>query len=194
MNHYVYYSYEDWGRGYIGVRQCECNICEDEYFGSYYDNTFNPTNKIILMKCNNRKEALEAEVIIHNFYDVKNNPHFANQANQTSSKFDYDNTGIPVSEETRKKISKSNQGHLKGTKQSPEQIAKRIQSRKNGGGWSKETGKKISQSLKGNIPWNKGKKVGPMSEEQKEKIKNTMKDKVKFRQRNDEGTFISSSV
>lgn len=194
MNHYVYYSYEDWGRGYIGVRQCECDIYEDEYFGSYYDNTFNPTNKIILMKCNNRKEALEAEVIIHNFYDVKNNPHFANQANQTSSKFDYDNTGIPVSEETRKKISKSNQGHLKGTKQSPEQIAKRIQSRKNGGGWSKETGKKISQSLKGNIPWNKGKKVGPMSEEQKEKIKNTMKDKVKFRQRNDEGTFISSSV
>jgi len=192
MNHYVYYSYEDWGRGYIGVRQCECNIYEDEYFGSYYDNTFNPTNKIILMKCNNRKEALEAEVIIHNFYDVKNNPHFANQANQTSSKFDYDNTGIPVSEETRKKISKTNQGHLKGTKQSPEQIAKRIQSRKNGGGWSKETGKKISKSLKGNIPWNKGKKVGPMSEEQKEKIKNTML--KKFRQRNDDGTFISSSV
>jgi len=155
MNHYVYYSYEDWGRGYIGIRQCECNICEDDYFGSYYDKTFNPTNKIILMECNTREEALAAEVILHNFYDVKNNPHFVNQANQTSSKFDYDNTGMPMSEETRKKISEAKKGHLKDKKQSPEQIAKRMESRRNGGGWNKETGKKISQSLKGNIPWNK---------------------------------------
>ena len=50
MNHYVYYSYEDWGRGYIGVRQCECNVYEDEYLGSYYDKTFNPKSKIILME------------------------------------------------------------------------------------------------------------------------------------------------
>ena len=192
MNHYVYYSYENWGRGYIGVRQCECDIYDDEYFGSYYDKTFNPTNKIILMECNTREEALEAEVILHNFYDVKNNSHFVNQANQTSSKFDYDNSGIPMSEETKKKISEAKKGHLKGTKQSPEHIAKRIEARKNGGGWSKETGKKVSQALKGNIPWNKGKKVGPMSEEQKEKIKNTMKKKVKSRQRNDDGTFTSS--
>lgn len=190
MNHYVYYSYEDWGRGYIGVRQCECNICEDEYFGSYYDKSFNPTNKIILMECNTREEALSAEVILHNFYDVKNNSHFVNQANQTSSKFDYDNTGIPMSEETKKNISKAKKGK-KMRKQSPEQIAKRLESRRKGGGWSKETNKKISQSLKGNIPWNKGKKVGPMSEEQKDKIKNTMKKKVKSRQRNDDGTFIS---
>lgn len=192
MNHYVYYSYEDWGRGYIGIRQCECNVYEDEYLGSYYDKTFNPKNKIILMKCNTREEALEAEVILHRFYDVKKNPHFVNQANQTSSKFDYDNTGIPMSEETKKKISSAKTGHLKGTKQSPEQIAKRVESRRNGGGWSKETGKKISQSLKGNItPWNKDKKVGSMSEEQKQKISETMKEKVKFRQRNDDGTFAS---
>ena len=195
MNHYVYYSYEDWGRGYIGARQCECDIYEDEYFGSYYDKTFNPTNKVILMECNTREEALEAEVILHKFYDVKNNPHFVNQANQTSSKFDYDNTGIPMSEETRKRISEVKKGHLKGTKQSPEHIAKRIDARKNGGGWNKETGKKISQSLKGNIiPWNKGKKTGPMSEEQKQRISETMKEKVKSRQRNNDGTFGSSSV
>ena len=194
MNHYVYYSYEDWGRGYIGVRQCECNICEDEYFGSYYDKSFNPTNKIILMECNTREEALAAEVILHNFYDVKNNPHFANQANQTSIRFDYDGTGIPFSEERKQKISQANKGKTKGKKQSPEHIAKRMEARKNGGGWNKETGKKISQSLKGNIPWNKGKKVGPMNEEQKEKIKNTMKEKVKGRQRNDDGTFTSSSI
>lgn len=192
MNHYVYYSYEDWGRGYIGVRQCECNIYEDEYFGSYYDKTFNPTNKIILIECNTREEALAAEVTLHNFYDVKNNPHFVNRANQTSLKFDYDNTGIPMSEETKNKISEAKKGHLKGKKQSPEQIAKRMESRRNGGGWSAETGKKIGQSLKGNIPWNKGKNVGPMSEEQKKRISEQMKEKVKFRQRNDDGTFISS--
>ena len=79
-----------------------------------------------------------------------------------------------MSEETRKKISEAKKGHLKGTKQSPEQIAKRMESRRNGGGWNKETGKKISQSLKGNIPWNKGKKVGPMSEEQKQARSITM--------------------
>ena len=194
MNHYVYYSYEDWGRGYIGIRQCECNIYEDKYLGSYYDKTFNPNNKIILIECSTREEALEAEVILHKFYDVKNNPHFVNQANQTSSKFDYDNSGIPMSEETRKKISDTKKGHLKGTKQSPEHIAKRIKARKNGGGWSKETGKKVSQSLKGNVPWNKGKKTGPMSEEQKKKISETMKEKVKSRQRNNDGTFGSSLI
>ena len=194
MNHYVYYSYEDWGRGYIGVRQCECSIAEDLYLGSYYDNTFNPTNKIVLLECETREEALAAEVVLHKFYNVKDNPHFANQSNQTSSKFDYDNSEIPMSEETRKKISEAKKGQLKGKKQSPEQIAKRLESRRKGGGWSKETNKKISQSLKGNIPWNKGKKVGSMSEEQKEKIKNTMKEKVKSRQRNDDGTFTCPNV
>ena len=192
MNHYVYYSYEDWGRGYIGVRQCECNIYEDEYLGSYYDKTFNPRNKIILMECNTREEALDLEVILHKFYDVKNNPHFANQANQTSSKFDYDNTGIPASEKTKKKISNSKKGNLKGKKQSPEHIAKRIEARKNGGGWNKETNKKISQSLKGNIPWNKGKKTGAMNEEIKKKISETMKKKAKSYQRNNDGTFTLS--
>jgi hypothetical protein len=190
MNHYVYYSYEDWGRGYIGIRQCNCNIHEDKYFGSYYDNTFTPTNKIILMECSSRKEALEAEVILHKFYDVKNNPHFTNQSNQSTTKFDYDNTGITMSNETKKKISESKQGKLKGIKQTKEHIIKRIESRKNGGGWNKETGKKISESLKGHIPWNKGKHVGPMTEEQKEKISKAMKIKTRFRQRNNDGTFL----
>ncbi len=174
MKHYVYYSFEDWGRGYIGVRQCECDIAEDLYFGSYYDKTFNPTNKIVLIECESRKEALASEIVLHKFYNVKSNPHFANQSNQTSNKFDYDNKSIPMSEETKQRVSKSKQGHLKGRKQSPEQIAKRLESRRKGGGWNKETNKKISESLKGNVPWNKGKKTGPMSEETKRKIAETM--------------------
>ncbi len=48
-NHYVYYSYEEWGRGYIGSRTCKCHAKDDvKYFGSFLDKTFNPTQKIIL--------------------------------------------------------------------------------------------------------------------------------------------------
>jgi len=176
MHHYVYYSYEDWGRGYIGVRQCECNIAEDVYFGSYYDKTFNPTNKIILLECATREEALEAEVVLHKFYNVKDNPHFANQSNQTSSGFDYNNRGIPMSEEQKEKLRQSKKGQRKGIKQSPEHIAKRLASRKeSGNGWSKETNQKISDSLKGNVPWNKDKSTGTMDNDIKKKISDTMK-------------------
>ena len=50
MKHfYVYYSYEEYGRGYIGKRECKCLPEEDvSYFGSFKDKTFNPTQKIIL--------------------------------------------------------------------------------------------------------------------------------------------------
>jgi len=169
MNHYVYYSYEDWGRGYIGVRQCKCNIEEDLYFGSYFDKTFKPSNKIVLLECETREEALAAEIVLHRFYNVKDNPHFANQANQTSTKFDCIKKRRPMSEETKNKIREGQKDKPRG-KQSPEHIAKRLESRKKGGGWDKETNKKISNSLKGNVPWNKGKKTKPMSEETKRKI------------------------
>jgi len=84
MKHfYVYYSYEEYGRGYIGKRECWCLPEEDtKYFGSYCDKTFNPTQKIILEIFSTRKKAYEAEAKLHQFYDVKNNPHFANKTNQ----------------------------------------------------------------------------------------------------------------
>lgn len=87
-NHYVYYSYEEFGRGYIGCRTCNC-IPEDDtsYLGSYHDKTFNPTNKVILETFSTRKEALQAEIELHKFYQVDKNPHFANKAKQTSTKF-----------------------------------------------------------------------------------------------------------
>ena len=48
---YVYYSYEPWGRGYIGKRECWCLPEEDvKYFGSYRDKTFKPTEKIIFSR------------------------------------------------------------------------------------------------------------------------------------------------
>jgi hypothetical protein len=80
---YVYYSYEPWGRGYIGKRECWCLPEEDiKYFGSYTDKTFKPTEKIILETFDNRNESYKAEAKLHKFYDVKNNSHFANKSNQ----------------------------------------------------------------------------------------------------------------
>jgi hypothetical protein len=85
---YVYYSYEPWGRGYIGKRECWCLPEEDvKYFGSFTDKAFKPTEKIILEIFDTRKEAYATEIILHNFYDVANNPHFANRTNQFAIKY-----------------------------------------------------------------------------------------------------------
>ena len=85
MNHYTYYSYEEFGRGYIGKRSCKCSPEEDvRYFGSYKDKTFKPTQKIILETYDTATEAITDEVKLHDFYDVANNSHFANRAKQTS--------------------------------------------------------------------------------------------------------------
>jgi hypothetical protein len=86
MRHYVYYSYEEWGRGYIGVKSSEDPVT-DGYFGSYVDPTFQPTNKIIIAEFPTREQAVEAEVALHRYFEVADNPHFANKANQPSPDF-----------------------------------------------------------------------------------------------------------
>lgn len=90
--YYTYYSYEEWGRGYIGSRGCKCLPEEDiKYFGSFKDKTFKPTQKIILKDdYATRKEAYSDEIILQEHYKVVENPHFANKAYQTSNKFFYD--------------------------------------------------------------------------------------------------------
>ena len=96
-HHYVYHSYEEWGREYIGCRTCNCLPEEDtKYFGSFYDKTFKPTGKTILFVCETRIEASEIEIELHNFFDVAVNPQFANMAKATSTKFD--TTGLQSGE------------------------------------------------------------------------------------------------
>jgi hypothetical protein len=87
--HYTYYSYEEWGRGYFGSRTCRCLPEEDvKYFGSFKDKTFRPTQKIILKSdYSTRAEADADEIILHNYFEVDINPHFANRSRQTSTKF-----------------------------------------------------------------------------------------------------------
>jgi hypothetical protein len=108
-NFYVYYSYEEWGRGYIGKRECKCLPEEDvKYFGSFRDKSFRPTKKIILAKFNSKEEAIAAEITLHNFFQVDVNPHFANKARQTSTGFSYDRTGERNSDAWRERMSGDN--------------------------------------------------------------------------------------
>lgn len=120
--YYVYYSYEEWGRGYIGARTCKCLPEKDiKYFGSFKDKTFKPTQKIIIDIFDTEEEALNAEIILHNFYEVDTNPYFANRAKQTSTKFNFSGSGsknprfgkIGVyhhSDDIKKAISKAHKG------------------------------------------------------------------------------------
>jgi hypothetical protein len=87
--HYTYYSYEEWGRGYFGSRTCKCLPEEDiNYFGSFSDKNFKPTQKIILKSdYSTRAEAYVDEIILQKYYKVIENPHFVNKAYQTSTKF-----------------------------------------------------------------------------------------------------------
>jgi len=87
--YYTYYSYEEWGRGYFGSRGCKCLPEEDvKYLGSSKDKTFKPTQKIILKDdYTTREEAIADEIILHDYYDVANNPHFANKSKATSTGF-----------------------------------------------------------------------------------------------------------
>ena len=172
MNHYTYYSYEEWGRGYIGVRSCDCFPEEDLYFGSYSDLTFKPNCKEILGVYETREEALEAEIRLHDFYGVASNPHFANRAKQTSSGFT--TYGTSPSEETRQKMSEQRKGsgnsmfgkkHSEETKRKLSEASKRQVV-------SEETRQKMREAKLGKEgPW-KGK---TLSEEHRRKLSEAAK-------------------
>ena len=125
---------EEWGRGYIGSRTCECDPTLDiKYLGSFRDKTFKPTQKVILGEYETREDALRAEVSLHSFFSVDENSHFANRAKQTSEKFiffDYGNT------------------HSRGRVQSKEERELRSRVR-TGKRHSPETKQKIKTSLEG---------------------------------------------
>jgi NUMOD3 motif len=168
---YVYYSYEPWGRGYIGKRECWCYPEEDvKYLGSYSDKTFKPTEKIILQTFDTVEEAFLVEIQLQEFYQVDKNPHFANIYIHRSKNFCNNGskiirdkiskalTGIKRSEETKKKVSESK----KGTIVSEETKIKLKEKRKGrkpslGISHSEEWKKNHSERMKENNPF-KGKK------------------------------------
>lgn len=159
--YYTYYSFEEFGRGYIGSRKSQLPPEKDPYLGSYRDKTFKPTEKVILGVYETHQEALEEEMKLHHFFEVDANPHFANQSRITSTGFTTFGRP-PVNKGTH-------QG--RGRKQTPEHIKKRVAHRV-GKPMSEETKRRISEAKKGKTPWNKGKKS---SQEAKDKLSQTRK-------------------
>lgn len=146
---YVYYSYEEFSRGYIGSRGCKCLPEEDsKYYGSFRDKNFNPTQKIILGVYESRKDAYEAEILLHEFYDVARNPHFANRSRALSSGFTVEgvpiNKGIKKSEEFRKLISESNKRRIVS-----DETRKKLSDNQKGRKHSEETKRKVGAASKG---------------------------------------------
>jgi len=79
--HYVYLSYEENGRKYIGSRTCyDCSPEEDPYLGSYTDQSFRPTKKEILVVCETRDEANIIEAFLHHNHGVMHDDKYANRA------------------------------------------------------------------------------------------------------------------
>ena len=171
--HYTYYSYEEWGMGYFGSRSCDCLPEEDiNYFGSFRDKTFHPTQKIILKDdYQTREETIVDEIILHQFYEVGKNPHFANRAKQTSKKFIfYDMVGEKNpfygkthTEETKKILEETTKERWKN--QPHPWIGKKH---------SEETKQKLKEKNKGQVPWNKG---IPRTEEERKKMSKSQKER-----------------
>lgn len=136
MNHYTYYSYEEYGMGYIGVRSTELLPEEDPYMGSFADESFNPTNKIIIEIYNTREDANRDEIFLQEYFEVVVNPHFANRCVSSSTGFnthgyrfnhkDNKNYFKPKSPEHRKKLQEI-QRRRNAMSKTPEAIEKRRQ-------------------------------------------------------------------
>jgi uncharacterized low-complexity protein len=121
--------------------------------GSYTDKTFNPAEKVILFEVDTYEEMCEAEILLHELFQVDVNPHFANKAKQTSVGFSFrasgknnPNFGRRHSDEARRKMSDA--------------AKRRVQQSMSGKTLSKETKQKISEAHKGKT----------LSDESKQKI------------------------
>ena len=152
------------------MRSCKDPEC-DNYFGSFKDKTFKPTEKIILAVLSTREEAVAAEILLHKFFDVSHNPHFANQVCQTST--GYDVLGVkwgPRSEETKQKMRDNHKGR-RGQKCSPETL-ERMRNAKLGKVCSEEHRRNVGLSRKGKT----------LSEEHKKKLSESAKSYWKNKQ------------
>lgn len=106
MFHTVYNSFEEKenGRDYIG-KHSSADTPYDSYLGSFSDNSFSPTGKIILGYSKTPDGAIWLEMQWQRVFRVAEDPQFANLVYQTSDKFD--TTGLEWSEDSRKRQSRS---------------------------------------------------------------------------------------
>ncbi|MDC1282483.1 NUMOD3 domain-containing DNA-binding protein [bacterium] len=115
--HYVYrITNTKLNKHYYGTRSSRIEPSKDlgfKYFSSSSDVLFMDDQKnnpqdykyTIVSEFDSREEALELEVRLHAKFNVGVNESFYNKARQTSIYFDFDCTGMIVSEETKRKIS-----------------------------------------------------------------------------------------
>lgn len=180
--HYIYYSYEVNGRGYIGSRSCKCHPQDDDYYGSYKDKSFKPTKKLILAVCETKEQRYELEYLFQKLYNVVENPHFANRAFQTTTGFS--RLGLANSPESRRKMSESRRNKPSGMK---------------GKRHSEETKNKIAKSLKGKpcpsraVEWTEERRAAHSKAlTGKKGFKHSEKTKELLREKNSRKLFLKS--
>ena len=101
--HYTYLLMFTDGMLYHGVRSCEGEIVDDEYWGSSrHTPETSEATKFILTTHDTRKEAVAEEVRYHYANDVSNNDNYHNKAKQTSTGFD--TAGTTLSDDHKAKI------------------------------------------------------------------------------------------
>ena len=80
LKYYVYISVGEDGRLYVGSYTSWDNFENDDYYGSFTDETFKPIKKIKVCECSSRNEAYEKEHELQTILGVDSNPDFANKA------------------------------------------------------------------------------------------------------------------
>lgn len=139
---------------YIGVRSCNCPPEEDtSYWGSskYLKKDMKlhgkeNYRKDIWFVFDNRQDAVQREIELHNSFEVAINPLFYNCAKSSSTKFD--TTGVKWGMETRKKQSNKAKNRSRDVR-----IA--MANAQRGKKHSVETKMKMSKSHKGKNTWSK---------------------------------------
>ena len=110
-NHYVYLTLDSSdGRIYWGSRTCDCNPEDDPYMGSHKDETFHPDEKYIWATFETRKQADDAEDVLHDLFDVVESSTFANLSKRTFRHWEWQ--GSRHTPQTREKLSAQKQGEL----------------------------------------------------------------------------------
>lgn len=178
MYHFVYLSFEEFpeGRDYIGVHSTD--DLNDGYLGSFKDEDFNPTSKIILQFCRTREGAVEAEIRWQQVFTVAADTQYANRAYQTNRKFDTSGSSWWHNNKGEHTVSQYSPGPDWTKGQSVEERNKKSERKKGdknhqyGKPQSKESNQKRSEALKGPKNHNYGK---PRDSEVRLKISLTKK-------------------
>jgi hypothetical protein len=167
MYHFVYLSFEEspHGKNYVGVHSTD--DLNDGYLGSFKDNDFNPSAKIILQFFKSRESAVEAEIRWQHVFKVVENLTFANKAYQTVSKFDTSGSSWWHNEKGEHTLSQYSPGPGWTKGQSAEERKKKSERKKGeknhqyGKPQTPESNKKRSEALKGPKNHNYGRPRDP---------------------------------